>query len=432
MNADNDTRTTPGSVTRRDFLRTSTAAVVAGTVASQLAPAVYAQGDDVIRVGLVGCGGRGTGAAAQALTADPNTQLVAMADAFADRLEGSLNGLKGTEVADRVLVDDAHKFVGMDAYQSVIDSDVDVVLLCTPPGFRPMHLRACVDAGKHVFAEKPVATDAPGVRSVLESAEAAKAKNLTILSGLCWRYETGMQETIRRIQDGQIGRVIAVESTRFGSGVGKGVVREPGWSGMYYQVRNWYYYAWLSGDFNVEQFVHELDKIAWMLGEYPSSCLCSGGRQSRTGPEYGHIYDHFAAVYDFPSGVKYFASTRHQPGDGKHFDFAMGTDGNCDLMGYAITGKNPWSLGQGITQMHQLEQNALFAALRKGEIINDGEFMAKSTLMGIMARMSAYTGKTLTWDEALNSQENLLPADLSLDADVPEPPVAVPGITQFR
>ena len=426
-------RRSADSSTRRQFLKTSSTAVVAGGLAAGVAPAVHAAGSDTLKLGLIGCGGRGTGAAAQALTADKNTKLVALGDAFQDRVEICLNSLIKSPVAEQVAVAPDHRFSGFDAHQRVIDSDVDIVLLACPPQFRPRHLKAAIDAGKHVFAEKPVAVDAPGVRSVLASTEEAKKKNLAIVSGLCWRYETGMQETIKRIHDGAVGEITALEATRYGTGVGKLAQREEGWTDMCYQMRNWYYYTWLSGDFNVEQFVHNLDMMSWVMkDECPISCHSSGGRQIRTGPEYGHIYDHFNSVYEYANGVKLYAGTRHWPGcQGARLALTIGNQGRCDMMKYEITGENPWQWDGKRTVMHQLEHDAMYRALRKGEIINNGHYMANSTMMAIIARMSAYTGKVLTWDQAMNSKEDLTPPSYDWDTPMPEPPVAMPGVTPF-
>jgi predicted dehydrogenase len=417
---------------RRTFLKTSAGTAAVG-VAAATAPAVHAAGSDVLKLGLIGCGGRGTGAAVQALTADPNTKLIALGDAFADRVEQCRKSLLRSAVADRAAVEPDACFAGFDAYQKVIASGVDVVLLACPPQFRPMHLKAAVEADKHVFAEKPVAVDAPGIRSVLATAAEAKRKNLMLVSGLCWRYETGMQETIKQIHDGRIGEIRALESTRYGGGVGKLAERRPEWTDMEYQMRNWYYFTWLSGDFIVEQFVHELDKMAWVMGdEYPVKCYCAGGRQTRIDPKYGHIFDHFNAVFEYESGVKLYAGTRHQRGcDSVRLDQTIGATGLCDMMKYQITGADPWQWPGKRTVMHQLEHDAMYAALRKGETINNGEYMAKSTMMAIIARMSAYTGKALTWEQAMASEEDLSPSSYEWDADVPPSPVAVPGMTPF-
>ena len=420
--------------TRRQFLSRSSQAVVAGGLAlnSSIVKAAFAAGDETIRVGLVGCGGRGTGAAAQALRADPNTKLVALGDAFADQVEKSLANLKKQDIQDRVDVPQENQFAGFDAYQGVI-ANSDVVLLATPPHFRPQHLKACIDANKHVFAEKPVAVDPTGIRSILATCEEAEKKKLSVVSGLCWRYETGMQETIGKIHDGALGDIVTLHSTRFLGGVGKLAKREPDWTDIEYQMRNWYYFTWLSGDFNVEQFVHEMDKMSWVMGgQYPVRCYSTGGRQTRTADYYGNVYDHFNTVFEYENGVKYFASTRHQAGcSNLFFDHVHGTEGQADLMKYSITGKNPWKGPRRRTVMHQLEHDAMYAALRKGETINNGEYMAKSTMLGIMARMSAYTGKILTWEQAMDSKLRLGPEKYDWNLPFPDPPVAMPGATPF-
>ncbi len=418
--------------TRRKFVSDSTVAGAGALLATgAIARAAHVGGSDVIKVGLVGCGGRGTKAAIQALTADENTRLVAMADAFEDRRELSYRSLRNSPVADRVTVEKGQGHIGFDAYKNVIEVS-DVVLLCTPPHFRPQHLRACVDAGKHVFAEKPVAVDAPGVRSVHESTRLAKEKDLSIVSGLCWRYETGLLEVMKRIHDGGIGDIVSLEATRYGSGVWVRP-RQKGQTDMEHHMRNWYYYTWLSGDFITEQFVHQLDQIAWTLqDEWPTKCYCVGGRETRKGEQYGHIFDHFNAVYEYDSGIRAYAGTRHQQGCSylSHC-LALGTKGHCNLMKYNIVGDNPWKWDGKRTDMHQLEHNAMYAALRSARTINNGDYMAKSTMMAIIARMSAYTGKTISWEQAMNSKEALSPSAYTWDAEPPLAEVAVPGKTKF-
>ncbi len=423
---------------RRAFLKSSTAAAVGGALAANLpiSRGAHAGGSDVIRIGLVGCGGRGSSAAVQALQADPHTKLVAMADAFEGRLRLSLNSMKQqSDVAERIQVDRNHQFVGFDGYKQVIASDVDVVLLATPPHFRPMHLKACIEAGKHVFAEKPVAVDAPGIRSVLESTDLAKQKDLFIVSGLNSRYSHRMLELIRHIHDGAIGEIVALHTVRYAGGVWVRP-RKPGTSEMEYQMRNWYYFTWLSGDFNVEQFVHQYDQVAWaMQDEYPLHCYSTGGRQARTDPEYGHIYDHFSSVFEYAGGPRAFTTTRHQPGCSNETRvMVMGTKGTAEWSrrSATITGENPWRAPRvSEKDSHQLEHDAFFAALRAGRIINNGSYMAKSTMMAIIARMSAYTGKSLTWDQAMSSTEQLSPSRYAWDADPPQAIVAIPGVTKF-
>jgi predicted dehydrogenase len=419
---------------RRDFLKTSAAA----TAILAAAPAVHAAGDDLLKVGLIGCGGRGTGAAVQALHADRNVKLVALGDTFRDRIEGCLAALRREPgLAGKIDVPAERQFVGFDAYQRVIGAGVDVVLLATPPGFRPLHLRAAVQANKHVFAEKPVAVDGPGVRSVLASCEEARRRRLSIVSGLCWRYDNGMRETFRRIHDGAVGEIVALECV-YNTHTPWVRRRQPGWSDMEWQIRNWPFFVWLSGDFNVEQHVHSLDKMAWaMRDHYPVRAWGTGGRQQRTGPEYGHIYDHFAVVYEFANGVKCFSYCRQQERcAGEVNDYVMGSRGRCDVMAHAITALNGSSIwrypprqARQDVSMYQAEHNALFASIRSGNPINNGEYMAKSTLMAILGRMVAYTGQVLTWEQALNSTQDLSPPRYEW-GPLPVPPVAVPGVTR--
>ena len=423
---------------RRKFVAQSATTVGAAIAATlPISRSAWAAGSDEIKIGLVGCGGRGSGAAAQALRADDGNKLVAVADAFEDRLNIGLSTLqKQPDIKDRVVVDSEKQFVGFDAYQRVIDSGVDVVLLATPPHFRPMQLRACIEAGKHVFAEKPVAVDGPGVRSVLETTELAKQKGLYIVSGLNTRYSGKAQEFMKRIHEGAIGDIVTMHAARYANGVWTRA-RQPGMSEMEYQMRNWYYFTWLSGDFNVEQFVHQLDQMAWANGgKYPERCYGTGGRQVRTGPDHGHIYDHFETTFDYGNNLRAFAGTRHWKGCmPESGTYITGTKGTASMTRrkIAIEGENPWEAPRDRKEIdsHQLEHDDFFAALRSGTVINNGEYMAKSTLMAIMARMTAYTGKNLTWEEALNSKEALVPSAYTWEGTPPEAKVAVPGVTKF-
>lgn len=401
-----------------------------------MAPRVHAAGSDILRLGLVGCGGRGTGAARQALTADPNTRLVAVADAFAEPTYSCLESLsKQANLAQQIDVAATHRFGGFDGFQRLLDSDVDVVLLCTPPHFRPLQLRAALNAGKHVFAEKPVAVDALGVHSVLESTELAREKKLSIVSGLNSRYSFAMQELMKRIHDGLIGQIHTLHAVRYAGGVWVRP-RKPGMSEMEYQMRNWYYFTWLSGDFNVEQFVHQYDQVSWaMQNQYPDRCYSTGGRQARTGQEHGHIFDHFSSVFEYSSGARAFMTTRHQRGCSNESNVVIvGTKGTATLSRreLGITGEVNWRPDtERETDSHQLEHDAFFAALREGKTINNGQYMAKSTMMAILARMTAYTGQTLSWDEGMNSKLDLSPTSYDWNAAPPEAEVAVPGVTKF-
>lgn len=418
---------------RRDFLRSSTAAAVGGAMLGGLTlpRSVHAGVDDVLKIGLIGCGGRGTGAAAQALAADKNVKLTAMGDAFSDRLKSSLENLKKQTPAEKIDVSEDRCFVGFDAYRQVIDSGVDVVLLCTPPHFRPAHFKAAVAAGKHVFAEKPVAVDAPGVRSVLATAEEAKKKGLAVVSGLCYRYDLPKRETMKRIHDGEIGDIVAI-NVNYNTGTLWMHPRKPEWSDMEWQLRNWLYFTWLSGDHNVEQHVHSLDKAAWAMNdEPPVKAFGLGGRQVRVQPEFGHIFDHHAVVYEYASGVKLFAYTRQQAGCSVDVsDYVMGTKGTADVMHHEIRAADKWRYRGPKPNMYQVEHNELFASIRAGNPINNSEYMARSTMLAIMGRMATYTGQTITWDQAINSKEDLTPAKYEW-GPLPVAPVALPGVTQF-
>ncbi len=420
---------------RRKFLKAS-AGVLAGTVAAPLiAPAfIHAAGSDLLRVGLVGCGGRGTGAASQALRADPQARLTAMADAFPDHLERSLRELaKDDDIVSKIDVPPDRQFTGFDAYRQLIESGVDVVLLATPPHFRPLHLEAAIDAGKHVFAEKPVAVDAPGIRSVLATCEKAKQKGLSVVSGLCLRYSDGFRESIGRIHEGAIGEIRALVANDYRGPIWT-KVRKPEWSDMEWQMRNWYYYTWLSGDFNVEQHVHLLDVCSWLMHDrYPVRCVGNGGRQVRTGPEFGNIFDHFSVLYEYENGGRLFAQCRQIPGCYNDISAqVVGTTGTADLSErkFAIHGERAWVRPGKDNNFYQAEHDALFASIRKGTPVNNGDYMAKSTLVAIMGRMAAYTGKQITWEMALSSKENLTPARYDW-GPLPEPAVAIPGVTAF-
>lgn len=432
-------RARPRRSHRRNFLQTSGAVVAAGAALGELSlsRSAHAAGSDVLRVGLVGCGGRGTGAAVQALQADPQTRLVAVADAFADAVESSLANLKKTGVADRVDVPKERQFVGFDSYQQVIDSGVDVVLLAAPPHFRPLHLEAAIKAGKHVFAEKPVAVDAPGVRRVLAACEEAKKKNLAVVSGLCWRYENTARASIEQIYSGAIGDVVAIHSTYNTPGRPKWPMlpRESGWSDMEWQLRNWYYFTWLSGDHIVEQAVHSVDKGQWALKEeLPVSCVSLGGLQCRTEPNSGNIFDHHAVCYEYASGARQFFFTRQQPGtSGDVGCYVLGSKGVCTVERGRIEGrdgKNLWRYEGKKNVMHQTEHDEMYAALRSGRIPNDGYFMTMTTMVAILGRMASYTGQKVTWEQAFNSKEDLSPAKYQW-GELATPGTAMPGVTRL-
>jgi predicted dehydrogenase len=429
----------PYQANRRDFLKTSTV-MLGGALAGGLAigRAAHAAGSDVLNVGLIGCGGRGTGAAVNALTVDENTRLTALADPFPEKMQNCLNSIQ-QRFGDRVTADASHCFGGFDGYQKLIESGVDVVILATPPHFRPVQLKAAVDAGRHVFCEKPVAVDAPGVRSVLATCEEAGRKNLSVVSGLCWRYHHGVKETMNRVLDGAIGDLISIQETYL-TGFLWHRGREPDDTEMKYQMRNWYYFTWLSGDHNVEQHVHSLDKALWVMGdEPPVRAWGLGGRQVRTEAMWGDIYDHHAVAYEYPNNVTVFAYTRQQGGTYRDVsDHFYGTKGHADILKHRIDGENEWRFqGEG-GNMYELEHQALFQSIRAAQPINNGVYMARSTMLAILGRMVNYTGQAITWDQALNSQESLAPASYSWDAEPPTMPdaegrypIAMPGVTKF-
>ncbi len=435
-----DNQKAASTASRREFLKSSTVGAVAGSVmvgSRSHAQGVHLGGSDLLRVGLIGCGGRGTGAASQALKADSNVRLTAMGDMFADRLQVSLKSLQQVEeVAAKIDVPPERQFVGFDAYQDVIASGVDVVLLTTPPHFRPAHLKAAVDAGLHVFAEKPVAVDAPGVRSVLQTCLEAEAKGLSIVSGLCLRYSYQFQEAVKRIQDGAIGELTTLQANDYRGGIWV-KPRKRDWTDMHWQMRNWYYFTWLSGDFNVEQHVHYLDVCSWLMNnEYPVKATGLGGRQQRTGPEYGNIYDHHSVVYEYANGAKLFSNCRQIPGCVNDMSaHVVGTRGNAFLDesrrgAPVITNEQRWVYEGERNPMYQTEHDLLFASIRKGDPINNGEYMAKSTLLAIMGRMATYTGQLITWDMAQNSQQDLTPPRYEW-GEIATPAIAIPGVTEF-
>ena len=410
---------------RRRFLKkTSTACLAAGA----LGPIVGREPE--IRVGLIGCGGRGSGAVVNALSAEPRARLVAMGDVFADRLESKLAALRRHEtVGPRISVDEDHRFVGFDAYRSVIDAS-DVVILAETPHFRPRHLRAAIESGKHVFCEKPVAVDAPGVRSVMESSRMAAERGLSLVSGLCYRYQDAKREVIQRIRDGAIGEVVALQCTYNTGGLWHRGDR-PEWSRMEYQIRNWLYFTWLSGDHIVEQSIHSLDKVLWAMGdEAPVRVTASGGRSTRTDPKYGNVFDHFNTIFEWKSGVRLFHSCRQWAGaDADVSDWVFGSGGTAGIQHHVIRGTKPWRFRGRPNDMYLAEHQALFRSIREGEPINDGDYMCKSTLMAIMGRMSAYTGKTVTWERALASKHTLAPKRYAWTDETPSIEVARPGVT---
>ncbi len=426
--------------TRRDFLKTSTGLAVGATLAGTLAVprTVHAGVSEGLRIGLIGCGGRGTHAAQNALHANPENVLVSVGDAFADFAQGSVDKLRRDDgVKNQVKVDPDRIFAGFDAYKHVIDSGVDVVLLTEPPHFRPEHLAYAVEKGKHSFVEKPIAVDAPGVRSVIDTCAKAEAKGLAVVSGLCWRYHPAVQETVRRItEDRAIGDIIAIESCyNAGSLWHRG--DKPEWSRMEYQIRNWLYFNWLSGDHINEQAIHSLDKTAWVQGDvHPVKAFGTGGRQQRTGREFGDIYDHHTVFYEYPSGIRVnFMCRQQQDCSSRVEEVIRGTKGQAFMPNDCrIEGENPWQFDKKAAEkidMYDLEHVALFNSIRDGRPINNGQYMANSTMLAIMGRMCTYTGQELTWDECFNNKQKLGPEAYAWNDNVPPVKVAIPGKTKL-
>jgi myo-inositol 2-dehydrogenase/D-chiro-inositol 1-dehydrogenase len=428
--------------TRRQFLKTSTAATLGSVIA---APAILgtkssaASPGDEIKVGLIGCGGRGSEAAMNALRGDKNATLHAMADIYAEQIDTKLGHMKrDDDLGSRVKVEEKNKFVGLDAYKAVIESGCDVVILATPPGFRPLHMKAAVAAGKHMFIEKPMATDAPGVRSIMESVAEAKKRNLAVCAGFCWRYSSPQRALYEKIHNGDIGNITAMYAT-YNTGFLWDRSSPKDVTPLQKQLRMWMYYTWLSGDHICEQAIHAVDWMQWAMKDtVPVKCVAHGGRQVRTAEKYGNIFDHFEIVYEYANGVRGFLFCRQQAGcanDNSATYFATKGTGRDLGFGGAMTldekGQRNWRYSGPKPLMYDVEHAEFFASLRSGKHINDGDRMATSTMVGIMGRMAAYTGQEITYDQALNSQEKLVPDNLTWDSPAPEAKVAMPGQTKF-
>ena len=419
--------------TRRDFVKTSATAALGVSAGLMARPSyAYAAGSDTIRVGLVGCGGRGTGAARDAVTSTSGVELVAMGDLFEDRVTKSKEQLKEA-IGEAFKVKDDATFVGFDAYQNVIDSDVDLVILATPPGFRPIHVAAAVEAGKHLFIEKPVAVDTAGIRSIMESAKKAEAKGLAIVAGTQRRHDPKYIEAMRRIHDGAMGEVVAGQ-VYWNQGGLWNRERLAGMSDMEWQIRNWLYFTWLSGDHIVEQHVHNIDVANWALQAHPVQANGVGGRQVRVDPSYGHIFDHFGVELEYPSGARILSMCRQQDGTARYVgEYFIGTKGTSDGSTY-IRGENAWrheaEEGEAVNPYVQEHAN-LIASIREGSPLNEGQRIAESVLTAIMAREAAYTGQVVTWDDILNADLDLVPKEFAF-GPMPMPPVPEPGVTTLN
>ena len=444
MNTPTQPRITQAT-TRRDFLKTSTVAGGGVLLASlDIARFAHAAGNDVIKIALVGCGGRGTNAASMALqnAAHANVKLVAMADMFADHIEAKLDILN-KRCAAQIDVPPERRFVGFDACQKAIDCGVDMVLLCTPPGFRPMQFEAAVKAGKHVFMEKPVAVDAPGYRRVKAVNEEAKKKNLMVAVGHHLRHGATHREVVKQIHDGLIGDLTYTRAYFNTSGIWNRE-RKPGMTEMEYQVLNWYHFVGLSGDHLVEQHVHGVDVCNWLAKDHPPvEAVGMGGRQVRFSKGIGELFDHFALQFTYAKGLRSFSECRHMPACWANCaHHAHGTKGfvNFDFADNAticLEGQEEKRVKHTGAEAHQAEMDDLFAALLAGKPYNEADVSADSTMTAILGRMAAYSGKLVKWDEAIASQLDLMPDRFALDAEPkskPGPdgiyPCATPGVTK--
>ncbi len=436
----NDTTTalTAAGASRRGFLKKSSGLVATSALAGTLgiARAAHAAGDDTLKVALIGCGGRGTGAVVQALNTDGPVKLWAMADLFEDKIERSLATLLKSDkgrydrqahqgLANIVDVPPERRFVGFDAYRQAIDSGVDVVILTTQPHFRPIHFEYAVEQGKHVFMEKPVATDVPGIRQVLAAAELAKKKNLKVGVGFQRHHDAPYIETVDRLRNAAIGDIRYLRCYWNSSGARQPFVREPGMGEMEYQLRSAYYFTWLSGDHIVEQHVHNIDVCNWIMGAHPVEAQGQGGRQVRVGPLVGDIFDHHSVEYTYADGTKMFSQCRHIPACWNAVaEYAVGLKGEANVGGGRIeAGDDRWSYRGSKKNPYQVEHDVLFDAIRNDRPHNEAHYGAITTMTAILGRMATYSGKVVRWDDAIQSEVSLAPDRYAWDGT----PSALPG-----
>lgn len=438
MKPDSKSQPISSGVSRRDFAKTTAAAVAALSLPGWPA---FAQSVAPLRIGVIGCGGRGTGAIGDALRADPEVEIVALADLFPERIakcradiaKQATDQASFAPLVSRFKVTDEMTFAGFDAYAKLLATDVDIVFITTPPAFRPIYVPAAIDAGKHVFMEKPVAVDPVGVRAIIAASDRAAAKGLGVLTGTQRRHEGPYIETIARLRDGAIGEIIGgqIYWNQGGLWMHK---RQPEWSDVEWQIRNWLYFTWLSGDHIVEQHVHNLDAGNWAMGGHPVKAMGMGGRQVRTSPKYGHIFDHFAVDFEYPSGARIHSVCRQVDGArnfvGERF---AGTKGMSDPQRGVIRGENAWERARPATRpptAYVQEHIDFIASIRAGKPLNEGRQVAESTLTAIMGREAVYTGQDVTWEEISNAQLDLVPKTIAFGA-LATPPVPVPGVTKL-
>ena len=434
---------TQKKINRRSFVKKTTIGAGALLAVPYSVDAMVNVGNvKKLKLCVVGCGGRGTGAAVQALRADKDVELVAMADAFQDTLDNSLKSIKEELDGEiKVNVKQKNKFVGFDAFKKAIDIS-DVVILASPPGFRPLHFEYAINNDKHVFMEKPVAVDAFGVRRVLNSAKLATQKKLNVVVGLQRRYQKNYLALMDRVRKNDIGKIISGQVYWNSPGVW---VRKRlnGQSEMEYQMRNWYYFNWLCGDHILEQHIHNIDVANWILNEYPVSANGMGGREVRKGLDHGQIFDHHYVEFNYSSGAVISSQCRHQPGTNRNVsERFQGTKGSVSFKKNKIidlNGNEIYSYKQkGDKSPYQIEHDKLFKSIRDGNVINDGEYGAKSTLTAIMGRMATYTGQEIKWNQIMESDQNLVPDNLDWSSTPPvipnsegKYPIPIPGITDI-
>ncbi len=428
--------------TRRTFLKTTAAA---GAVVATSGAGLFAAGNEIIRVGLIGCGGRGTGAVHDILSAEkkingdnPKVEITAVGDVFKSQAEAALRAFTSDNPKGRyfpfrkqIKVTPETTFDGLDAYQKVLNAGVDLVILATPPGFRPLHLEAAIKAGKHIFCEKPVAVDATGARKCFELVEEAKKKNLAIVAGTQRRHQKGYIETIQKLHDGAIGEITAARCSWNGQGIWfRG--RAKGMPDAYYQIHNWYHFLWLSGDHIVEQHVHNLDVINWVMNDHPVRAVGMGGRspgnESRPAgdpKEVGNIWDHFAVEYEYKNGVKLFSFCRHIPGDNDVSETVFGAKGRCRVSSYVINGRE---VGNDAGLNPYVEEHVdLLNSIRAGRPLNELKAVTEATFTAILGRNASYACRTLKWDDALKANEDTMPKNLTLDMALDVAPTPIPG-----
>jgi myo-inositol 2-dehydrogenase / D-chiro-inositol 1-dehydrogenase len=411
------------AASRRDFLRTSTL-LASATALGQLPleRGAFAAGSDGIRIGLIGCGGRGTEAAQNALSAGQDIRLVAMADIFKERLEASLATIRNNKPGQVEVKKDAC-FLGFDAYEKVLASGIDAVLIAACSHFHPRMLEAAVQAGKHVFCEKPHGLDIPGIKISMAACEEAQKKKLSVVSGLCWRYDPGVRETMKRVHDGAIGEIVAIQENYLGAPY---IVRErrPGQSEMEYQFWNWYHFNWLSGDQTAQQLVHSLDKSSWALRDVPPRRIYGmGGRQTMLDSKYGDQFDHQAVIFEYDRGVRVMGFTRDQAGCYPDTnDYILGTKGRCNLLNHIIEGETNWRYDKPRQNMYEVEHRELFDSIRQGKPINNGNYMCLSSALGIAAQIACYSGELLLWEDVMKSKRSFALPRYGWDVEPPVKP----------